>query len=86
VAGDPAKRMVIFLPERPSRQAAAAMRELDAGDERVELAGGEVYAWCPGGIGRSPLMAALGDPKLTPGGTARNWRTVTRLAEMAAEP
>ena len=86
VADDPAKRMVIFLPARPSRQAVRAIEDTDFGDERVEVAGGEVYAWCPGGIGRSPLMAALGDPKLTPGGTARNWRTVTRLAEMAASP
>ena len=86
VADDPAKRMVIFLPARPSRQAVRAIEDMDFGDERVEVAGGEVYAWCPGGIGRSPLMAVLGDPKLTPGGTARNWRTVTRLAEMTAEP
>ena len=86
VADDPAKRMVIFLPARPSRQAVRAIEDMDFGDERVEVAGGEVYAWCPGGIGRSPLMAALGDPKLTPGGTARNWRKVTRLAEMTAEP
>ena len=86
VADDPAKRMVIFLPKRPSRQAVRAIEDMDFGDERVEVAGGEVYAWCPGGIGRSPLMAALGDAELTPGGTARNWRTVTRLAEMAASP
>ncbi|MEZ0285224.1 MAG: DUF1697 domain-containing protein [Thermoleophilia bacterium] len=86
VADDPARRMVIFLPARPSRQAVRAIEDMDFGDERVEVAGGEVYAWCPGGIGRSPLMAALGDPKLTPGGTARNWRTVSRLAEMTAEP
>jgi uncharacterized protein (DUF1697 family) len=86
VADDPAKRMVIFLPKRPSREAVKAIEAMDFGDERAEVAGGEVYAWCPGGIGRSALMAALADPKLTPGGTARNWRTVTRLAEMAAEP
>src|SRR5262245_59860992 len=79
VADDPAKRMVIFLPAKPSARA------VNVGDERAEVGGGEVYAWCPGGIGRSPLMAALSDPELTPGGTARNWRTVTRLAEMAAE-
>jgi uncharacterized protein (DUF1697 family) len=86
VADDPAKRMVIFLPKRPSREAVKAIEAMDFGDERAEVAGAEVYAWCPGGIGRSALMAALGDPKLTPGGTARNWRTVTRLAEMTAEP
>ncbi len=86
VADDPARRMVIFLPAKPSREAVKAIRAMDFGDERAEVAGAEVYAWCPGGIGRSALMAALGDQKLTPGGTARNWRTVTRLAEMAAEP
>src|SRR5262245_8934702 len=85
VADDPAKRMVIFLPAKPSARAVKAIRAMDFGDERAEVAGGEVYAWCPGGIGRSPLMAALSDPELTPGGTARNWRTVTRPAEMAAE-
>jgi uncharacterized protein (DUF1697 family) len=86
VADDPARRMVIFLPAKPSREAVKAIRAMDFADERAEVAGAEVYAWCPGGIGRSPLMAALSDPTLTPGGTARNWRTVTRLAEMAAEP
>lgn len=86
VADDPAKRMVIFLPTPPSPQAVRAIEEMDFGDERVEVAGGEVYAWCPGGIGRSLLMAALSDAALTPGGTARNWRTVTKLAEMAASP
>lgn len=86
VADDPARRMVIFLPAAPDRAALRALAEEDFGDERFEASGLEVYAWCPGGIGRSRLMAALGDARLTPGGTARNWRTVTRLAEMAGEP
>jgi uncharacterized protein (DUF1697 family) len=86
VASDPARRMVIFLPAAPDRAALRALAEEDFGDERFEASGLEVYAWCPGGIGRSRLMAALGDARLTPGGTARNWRTVTRLAEMAGEP
>lgn len=86
VAGDPARRMVIFLPAAPDRTALRDLAEEDFGDERFEASGLEVYAWCPGGIGRSRLMAALGDAMLTPGGTARNWRTVSRLAEMAVEP
>jgi uncharacterized protein (DUF1697 family) len=86
VADDPAKRMVIFLPAKASRPAVRALQEQDLGDERVEAAGREVYAWCPGGIGRSALMAALAKTDLGRTGTARNWRTVTRLAEMAADP
>jgi len=86
VADDPARRVVIFLPAPPDRAAMRALGKEDFGDERFEASGCEVYAWCPGGIGRSRLMAALGDARLTPGGTARNWRTVTRLAEMAGEP
>jgi uncharacterized protein (DUF1697 family) len=83
VADDPAKRMVIFLPAKASRSDLRALEREDFGDERLEAAGREVYAWCPGGIGRSPLMAAIGKTELGRTGTARNWRTVTRLAEMA---
>jgi uncharacterized protein (DUF1697 family) len=86
VARDPARRMVIFLPAPPDRAALRAIEAQDFGDERLEVAGREIHAWCPGGIGRSPLMAALGDARVSPGGTARNWRTVTRLAEMAGPP
>ena len=86
VAGDPARRMVIFLPAPPDRAVLRALERQDFGDERLAVAGREIHAWCPDGIGRSPLMAALGDARVSPGGTARNWRTVTRLAEMAAAP
>jgi uncharacterized protein (DUF1697 family) len=83
VAADPAKRMVIFLPGAASTAAVRALQREDLGDERLEAAGREVYAWCPGGIGRSPLMAALAKTDIGRTGTARNWKTVTRLAEMA---
>lgn len=89
VADDPARRMVIFLPQKPGRDGLRALRTLqgeDLGDERLEVAGREVHAWCPGGVGRSALMAALDKAKATPGGTARNWRTVTALAQMAGPP
>ena len=89
VADDPARRMVVFLPAKPNRaalQALGALQAEDLGDERLEVGAREVYAWCPGGVGRSRLMAALGTGTTTPGGTARNWRTVTALAEMAGPP
>jgi uncharacterized protein (DUF1697 family) len=84
VGDDPARRVVMFLPAAPDRAALRALRAQDFGEERLEAAGREIYAWCPGGIGRSPLMAALGASPAGARGTVRNWRTVTRLAEMAA--
>lgn len=44
--------------------------------------GRELHLFLPAGMGRSKLAAAL-DRSLAPGGTSRNWRTVTALAEMA---
>jgi uncharacterized protein (DUF1697 family) len=84
VARDPSRRLVIFLPEALDPAALRGLEGEDFGAERLEAAGREVYVWCPGGIGRSPLMAALNRTDVGRTGTARNWRTVTRLAEMAA--
>lgn len=50
--------------------------------EEYAVSDREVYLWLPNGIGRSKLAAAIarhGDP-----GTARNWNTVLKLAEIAA--
>ncbi len=82
VADDPARRVVVFLSEPPPGSALDELRGRDFGEERWEAEGREVHAWCPGGLGRSPVLAAV--YAALPEGTARNWRTVTRLAEMAA--
>ncbi len=54
-----------------------APEEAIAGDRHV-------YFFLPGGVGRSKLLQDLGRQR-GPAGTMRNWRTVTKLAEMAAE-
>jgi uncharacterized protein (DUF1697 family) len=47
--------------------------------------GREMHLFLPGGMGRSKLAASL-DRSVAPGGTTRNWRTVTTLLEMAGRP
>jgi uncharacterized protein (DUF1697 family) len=59
-------------------------RKLAVGGEQVEAIGREWYAIFPAGIAKSKLaaqMAARDSGGLT--ATARNWRTVTTLLEMA---
>ena len=81
---DPSEVHVTFLAEKP---AAARVRELDPerspGDEfRVD--GGEVFLRCPNGYGPSKLSNAYFEKQLGVAATTRNWRTVTKLAELAS--
>jgi uncharacterized protein (DUF1697 family) len=80
---DPAHLHVVFLVDdtRP-----AAVNELDLDrytPESLVVRGHEVYLHLPNGMGRSKLAADLAR-KRDAVGTARNWRTVTKLAEMVA--
>ena len=53
----------------------------DFSPERLVVAPGVLHAWCPDGVNDSPLMKALTRVRAT--ATARNWRTVEALADMA---
>lgn len=78
---DPTHHHVVFLA------GPASLGEVDPSDfapEDAAAAGREVYLYLPGGIGRSKLAAAL-SRKPTATGTARNWRTVTKLVALAEE-
>ena len=79
VATDPAKHLVVFC-------AAKASTDLDPADfapETFVVRGREVYLWAPGGIGTSPLAKLLAAKSLGDKSTARNWRTVEKLLELA---
>lgn len=68
--------------------AAAALAGLDVdafAPERVVAIGRALHLHLPGGIGRSPLATALTRRGPAVDATTRNWRTVTTLADMAAE-
>ncbi|WP_324275228.1 hypothetical protein [Blastococcus brunescens] len=47
--------------------------------------GRELYLWLPDGIQETPLASWRWDVLVGVPGTARNWRTVSALAGMAAE-
>src|SRR3954454_2096966 len=84
LATDPKRYQVTFLAtELP----AAKVRELEeaaAPDERVVVAGREVYAWHPQTIARSKLWSKLAGQGLGVTATSRNWTTVEALLELAA--
>lgn len=85
-ADDPARYQVSFLSAEPDPARVEELERTDVAPERVAVRGREVYAWHPGGVGRSELAKLITDRRLGVEVTARNWRTVTKLLEMADEP
>ena len=83
VAKNPKLYQVTFLDKAPPAEVMRKLEAAAAGKEQVVHVGRELYAWHPDGVGRSKLAALLAGKGLGVTATARNWRTVTRLLEMA---
>jgi uncharacterized protein (DUF1697 family) len=79
---DPKSLHVFFLEQRPKKPDLKGMELLKSPTERFILKGTAFYLHAPDGIGRSKL-AARAERLLGVAATARNWRTVTTLLEMA---
>jgi len=79
----PARLLVMFLQDRVTAQAVAALQQASRGPEIIRHKGRELYIVYPDGIGRSKLTGSLIENKLGTRGTGRNWSTVCRLAALA---
>jgi len=80
--GDPA-HVVIACCDRPvSKAAAAKLAGLVAEGERLQVVGADIYADFPEGQARSKLAVQLVSALKPATGTARNLRTMTKLAEL----
>ena len=75
--------VVTFLDREPDPDAVSRLVELARDGEQLVHSGREIYVWHPLGQGRSKLALGLSSAKLGVLATARNWTTVTALAEMA---
>jgi uncharacterized protein (DUF1697 family) len=78
---EPTTLHVTFLADAPKR---SSVRELEARDfapDELRVAGRDLH--CPNGYGRSKLSNAYVEKQLDVAATTRNWKTVTKLAELA---
>ncbi|NBB92806.1 MAG: DUF1697 domain-containing protein [Gammaproteobacteria bacterium] len=66
----------------PAGQAAEALQERAAADERVVQKNGALWIHYPNGSARSKLTPALLDRLAGSPVTTRNWRTVSKLSDM----
>ena len=82
-ASDHARYMVVFLDKPVPKTALAGIDPQRYQPEEFAVVGREIYLWLPSGSHASNLARVIADEKLGGAGTMRNWRTVTKLAEMA---
>jgi uncharacterized protein (DUF1697 family) len=80
---DTSNSHVAFFREKPRAAAMRQVSELDVGDNRFELIGSDVALYYPTGVQGATLTTAKLERILGIQGTARNWRTVEKLAEFA---
>lgn len=78
---EPKTLHLYFLASVPTTPNSEKMGALQADSERFELKESVFYLHAPDGIGRSKL-AAKAEQLLGVAATARNWRTVSKLAGM----
>jgi uncharacterized protein (DUF1697 family) len=78
----PTSLHLFFLAERPAHPDMTSLEALKANGERFTLKAKVFYLHTPNGFGRSKLAGRV-ERLLGVAATARNWRTVTTLLEMA---
>lgn len=82
---DPARFIVTFLSREPDPR---GLDGLDAGGfepDRYWPAGRQIYSLHPEGVSKAKLDYRTWERRLGVVGTARNWKTVTRLLELMEE-
>ncbi len=82
---DPSHLLILFTDGTPPAGVAESLTGFKGGPERVKLVGKNLYLHYAGGIGTSKLTNAVIEKALQAAGTARNWNTVNRLAELCSE-
>jgi uncharacterized protein (DUF1697 family) len=83
VFNDPSRLLAMLLKTAPVESALIDLRCRITGRDRIELVGRNLYLVYPDGIGRSTLAIQVIERRLGTRGTARNWNTVAKLAQMA---
>ena len=80
---DPRRLLVMALKDEPSAGNVAGLKEFYTGPEPFEAVGRQLYIDYLEGSGNSKLTNVLIERKLETRGTARNWNTVLKIADMA---
>jgi uncharacterized protein (DUF1697 family) len=80
---EPAKMAVIFLHEMPSDANIQKVINVYYPPDKFKIIGKEIFIFCPNGFGRTKLYTNFFEKKMNVIGTARNWKTITTITDLA---
>lgn len=80
---DPAKMATIFLSEIPSEDQIQKVINIDYPPDKFKISGSEIFIYCPNGFGKTKLYTNFFEKKMGVIGTARNWKTIISIIELA---
>jgi uncharacterized protein (DUF1697 family) len=78
-----AKTAVIFLHEPVSDAQIKKVIDIDYPPDKFKIEGSEIFIFCPNGFGRTKLYTNFFEKKMGVTGTARNWKTITKILALA---
>jgi uncharacterized protein (DUF1697 family) len=74
---------VTFLEKKPEEELVERLPPDKNTADEYRVIGTEVYLYCPGGYGKTPLSNSFFEKNLAVRATTRNWRTVNRLYQIS---
>jgi len=80
---DPVKTAVIFLHEDLTESQIHKVAGVDYPPDKFMIIGQEIYIFCPNGFGKTKLYTNFFENKMKVTGTARNWKTILTLHDLA---
>jgi uncharacterized protein (DUF1697 family) len=80
---DPSKMAVLFLHDKPSDTQIKKVADIDYPPDKFRIIGKEIFIYCPNGFGRTKLYTNFFEKKMGVTGTARNWKTITTILNIA---
>lgn len=80
---DPSKLAVIFLPKEPTEEQSDKVRNINYPPDKFLISSREIFIYCPNGFGKTKLYTNFFESKIKVIGTARNWKTINTILEIA---
>jgi len=81
---DPAKSSVIFLNSEPDKMQISKVADVNYPPDRFKIIGKEIFIYCPNGFGKTKLYTNFFEARMKVTGTARNWKTIAAITEIAS--
>jgi uncharacterized protein (DUF1697 family) len=77
------KMAVMLLYEKTTKAQIQKVIDIDYPPDKFKIIGKEIFIYCPNGFGRTKLYTNFFEKKMGVTGTARNWKTITTILQIA---